>query len=205
MGIENRVLMSMARESLTGKWGLAIGTFLLYMLIVGSPSASQKTGILSLLIAGPMMLGAATFALSISRGQEARVEMLFSGFKYFGTAILTYLLMILFVFLWMLLLIVPGIIAALSYSMTFYLLADNPSLKAMEALDLSKEMMDGHKWQLFYLCLRFFLLGLLCILTLGIGFLWLVPYAHVTVAKFYDELKRVNTSTAQQYKEADIV
>ncbi len=205
MGIENRVLMSMARESLTGKWGLAIGTFLLYMVIVGSPSASQKTGLLSLLIAGPMMLGAANFALSISRGQDARVELIFSGFKYFGTAILTYLLMILFIILWMLLLIVPGIIAALSYSMTFYLLADNPSLKAMEALDLSKEMMDGHKWQLFYLCLRFFLLGLLCILTLGIGFLWLVPYAHVTMAKFYDELKRVNTSTAQQYREADIV
>jgi len=49
--------------------------------------------------------------------------------------------------------------------------------------------MDGHKEKLFYLCLRFFLLAILCLLTLGIGFLWLVPYVHVTMAKFYEDVK----------------
>lgn len=97
--------------------------------------------------------------------------------------------MILYVLLWTLLLIVPGIIAALGYSMTFYILADEPELKAEEALRKSKAMMDGYKLKLFYLDLRFFLLAFLCILTLGIGFLWLIPYVNVTTALFYEDIK----------------
>jgi uncharacterized membrane protein len=62
-------------------------------------------------------------------------------------------------------------------------------MKPQDALKKSKSMMDGHKLKLFYLCLRFFLLALLCILTLGIGFFWLIPYGHVTMAKFYDDIK----------------
>ncbi|MFI5195811.1 MAG: DUF975 family protein [Chitinophagales bacterium] len=189
METENIVLMRMARKALKGKWGLAIGTFLVYTLIVSSFSATQKTGIISLLIAGPMMLGAVMFSLSISRGKEARLEQIFDGFRFFSKALVTYLLMILFVILWMLLLIIPGIIAALSYSMAFYILADDKSLKPMEVLDRSKKMMDGYKWKLFYLCLRFFLLALLCILTLGISFLWLIPYVNITMAEFYDDIK----------------
>lgn len=189
METENIVLMKMAREALKEKWGLAIGTFLVYTLILSAFGATQKTGIISLLIAGPMMLGAVTFALSISRGKEARLEQIFEGFRFFSKALVTYLLMLLFVVLWMLLLIIPGIIAALSYSMAFYILADDKSLKPMEVLDRSKKMMDGYKWKLFYLCLRFFLLALLCILTLGIGFLWLIPYANITMAEFYDDIK----------------
>lgn len=189
MATENTVLMKMARESLKDKWGLAIGTFLVYSLIMCSFGAMQKVGLVSLLVAGPMALGAAIFSLSLSRGKEAKLEQIFDGFRFFTNALVTYLLMILFVFLWLLLLIVPGIIAALSYSMVFFLLADNPALKPREALDQSKKMMDGYKWKLFYLFLRFFLLSLLCVLTLGIGFLWLIPYASVTIAKFYDDLK----------------
>ena len=134
-------------------------------------------------------MGAAIFSLSISRGKEGRLEQLFEGFNHFATALVTYLLLLLYVFLWMLLLIVPGIIAALGYSMTFYILADDPLIKPQDALKKSKSMMDGHKEKLFYLCLRFFLLAILCILTLGIGFLWLIPYVHVTMAKFYDDVK----------------
>jgi uncharacterized membrane protein len=99
--------------------------------------------------------------------------------------------MALFVFLWSLLLIIPGIIAALSYAMAFYILADDKekTVKAMEAIDKSKVMMYGYNWKLFCLGLRFFLLSLLCILTLGIGFLWLMPYMQVSLAKFYDDVK----------------
>jgi uncharacterized membrane protein len=97
--------------------------------------------------------------------------------------------MLLFVILWTLLLIIPGIIAGLSYSMTFYILSDDRTLKPREALDKSKQMMDGYKMKLFKLALRFFLLALLCILTLGIGFLWLIPYANVTMANFYDDVR----------------
>jgi len=186
--------MRSARESLKGKWLLAIGTFLIYTLLTSATDSWQwhskniTLSLLNLIIVGPLALGAAFFSLSLSRGKEARLEQLFQGFNYFSTAFITYLLILLFVLLWSLLLIVPGIIAALGYSMTFYILADDPLIKPQEALNKSKSMMNGYKWKLFYLCLRFFLLALLCILTLGIGFLWLIPYIHVTMAKFYDDI-----------------
>lgn len=181
--------MQAARAALKDKWGLAIGTFLVYSLIMGSFGAMQKVGLAAILVAGPMMLGAATFSLSLSRGKDAKLEQLFDGFRYFTGALLTYLLSLLYVLLWLLLLIVPGIIAALSYAMVFYILADDPNLKPQDVLARSKELMDGYKLKLFYLFLRFLLLAILCVLTLGIGFLWLIPYIHVTLAKFYDDLK----------------
>jgi uncharacterized membrane protein len=196
MNTENITLMRAARESLKGKWGLAILTFFIYTLLTTSSGTVRSHGsiltlssILTLIIGGPLALGAAIFSLSISRGKEARLEQIFQGFNSFSTAFIAYLLTILYVLLWALLLIVPGIIAALGYSMTFYILADDPLIKPQDALKKSKSMMDGYKLKLFYLGLRFFLLALLCILTLGIGFLWLIPYVHITMAKFYDDIK----------------
>lgn len=189
MATDNPDLMKMARDALSGKWGLAIGTFLLYTFIMGSFGAMRRAGVVSLLIAGPMELGAAIFSLSISRGKDARLEQLFDGFKYFTNALVTYLLMILYIFLWLLLLIIPGIIAALSYAMVFYIFADNPSLRPQEILERSKKMMDGYKLKLFYMFLRFLLLAVLCVLTLGVGFLWLIPFVNITLAKFYDDIK----------------
>ncbi len=196
MNTENVTLMRAARESLKGKWGVAILTFLIYILLTSTTGTARSHGsmltfssALTLIIGGPLALGAAIFSLSISRGKEARLEQIFLGFNNFSTALITYLLLILYVLLWTLLLIIPGIIAALGYSMTFYILSDDPLIKPQDALKKSKSMMDGYKLKLFYLCLRFFLLGLLCILTLGIGFLWLIPFIHVTMAKFYDDIK----------------
>jgi uncharacterized membrane protein len=196
MNTENVTLMRAARESLKGKWGLAILTFLIYTLLTSTTGSARSYGsmltfssALTLIIGGPLELGAAIFSLSISRGKESRLEQIFLGFNNFSTALITYLLLILYVLLWTLLLIIPGIIAALGYSMTFFILSDDPLIKPREALKKSKSMMDGYKMKLFYLCLRFFLLGLLCILTLGIGFLWLIPFINVTMAKFYDDIK----------------
>ena len=190
MNTENVTLMRSARESLKGKWPLAVGTFFLYTLFVAGPGSVEHRGsILTLIIGGPFALGAAIFSLSIARGKEARVEQIFQGFNQFANALVAYLLILFYVLLWALLFIVPGIIAALSYSMTFYIMADDPQIQPQDALKKSKSMMNGYKLKLFYLDLRFFLLGILCILTLGIGFLWLIPYFHVTMAKFYDDLK----------------
>jgi uncharacterized membrane protein len=196
MKTENVVLMQMARESLKGKWGLAIGTLVVYIIISVALQIIPYVGpIVSLLISGPFSLGLAYFSLSISRNQNAKLEQIFQGFTNFGTALGAYLLMLLFIILWALLLIIPGIIAAISYSMTFYILADDHSIGAMEAIDKSKKMMDGYKLKYFYLLLRFFGLGLLCILTLGIGFLWLIPFMQVSSAKFYDDVKANSLST----------
>jgi uncharacterized membrane protein len=195
MNTENVILMRTGRESLKGNWGLAILTFFIYGLLTAAPGSVGSHGsiltlgsTLILLIGGPLALGASIFSLSISRGKEARLEQIFQGFNNFSTALVAYLLMALYVLLWTLLLIIPGIIAALGYSMTFYIIADDPLIKPQDALAKSKTMMNGYKLKLFYLDLRFLLLGLLCILTLGIGFLWLVPYFHVTMAKFYDDI-----------------
>ncbi|HEV3223355.1 MAG TPA: DUF975 family protein [Puia sp.] len=198
MNTENIILLREARESLKGKWGLAILTFFIYTLLTSTPGSARSYGTiltlsstLTLIIGGPLALGAAIFSLSISRGKEARLEQIIQGFNYFSTAFIAYLLIIVYVLLWTLLLIIPGIIAALGYSMTFYILADDPLCKPQDALNKSKSMMDGYKLKLFYLCLRFFLLALLCILTLGIGFLWLIPYINVTMAKFYDDIRGI--------------
>jgi len=190
MGTENSVLIKQAREALSGKWGLAIGTFFVYFLIVLVVQMIPKAGpIISLLVSGPIALGLGIFSLSLARNKEANLNQLFEGFKKFGVSLGAYLLMVLFILLWMLLLIIPGIMAALSYSMTFYILADDNSIGAMQAIDKSKKMMDGYKWKYFCLGLRFLGWALLCILSLGIGFLWLVPYMHVASAKFYDDIK----------------
>ena len=98
--------------------------------------------------------------------------------------------MSLFIFLWSLLLIIPGIIAAYAYSQVFYILADNPSLSGMEALDQSKQMMKGRKWKYFCLCMRFVGWSILCIFTLGIGYIWLAPYMAVSLANFYRDVSQ---------------
>jgi uncharacterized membrane protein len=195
---ENRILMQQARESLKGKWGLAVGTCLVYMLIVCGISSIPRAGtLLSFLISGPMMVGLAIFSLAVSRDRNPQFEQIFHGFKNFGVSLGAYLLYMIFVILWALLLIVPGIIAAISYSMTYFIIADDDSTGPLEAIRKSKKMMYGYKWKYFCLCLRFLGWLLLCILTLGIGFLWLVPYGSVSFAKFYEDLSHTK---AEQVK-----
>jgi uncharacterized membrane protein len=190
MKTENSALLQMARESLQDRWGTAIAAFLIYFLMAFFSQFIPFIGSIGwFVVTGPFVVGLAIFSLSIARGKEARVEQIFDGFKKFEKALIAYLLMVIFVLLWMLLLIVPGIIASFAYSQTFFILADDDTIEPLEALKKSKEMMYGYKWKLFSLFLWFFLLSLLCILTLGIGFLWLMPYMQVTLAHFYLDLK----------------
>jgi len=187
---ENRVLMAQARAALKGKWGLAIGTFVVYLLVVGAGQAIPKVGgLISTLITGPMSIGLAMFALSLSRAQDAQLEQIFGGFKQFGVGLGAYLLTVLFVVLWSLLLIVPGIIAAFAYSQTFYIIAEDNSIGPLDAIAKSKAMMRGNKWKFFCLGCRFIGWIFLGVLSLGIGFLWLFPYFWISGAQFYDDLK----------------
>jgi|SRR3989344_4697814 len=189
MAIENALLMERARDSLKGRWRLAVGGSFLYIFITTIVGSPRKLGsIFSFLINGPMLLGLSVFSLSLSRRQETTVSQLFVGFNEFKRAFSAYFFMMLSIILWSLLLIIPGIIAALSYSQTFYILAEDKSVSARDAIKKSKEMMRGNKKKLFFLSLRFLGWFLLGILTLGIGFLWLMPYFQVTMALFYDDI-----------------
>ncbi|XOF32512.1 MAG: DUF975 family protein [Candidatus Electrothrix sp. YB6] len=186
----NKELMTMARESLTGAWGLAIGASIICYIILNVPGRIDGyLGLVTCIIAGPMSLGMTIFFLSISREQNPEISQLFDGFKNFGTSIAAYYLMILFLCLWYFLLIIPGIIASLSYSMTWYIIADDDSIGPLEAIRKSKEIMKGNKIKLFCLQCRFIGWLILCLFTLGIGFLWIWPYANVSIAKFYDDIK----------------
>ena len=185
----NRDLMAQARESLRGQWGLAIGAFVVVQIIFLASQFVPYIGRIGFyVIAGPMELGLAIFALALSRGQYPRLPQIFEGFQKFGVALGAYLLMLLFVCLWLLLLIIPGIIAAYAYSQTYYIIAEDPAVGPLQAIRKSKEMMRGNKWKLFCLSLRFIGWALLCILTFGIGFLWLAPYMLISFAKFYDDV-----------------
>lgn len=195
----SRNLRALGKNALTGKWGLGVLGTLLYAVLTTVPviilnavfggadgSPSGVSSIYNLLITGPMTLGYAMFAISIFRKRETSPAEVFYGFERFGKALGLYIVMVVFVLLWSLLLIVPGIIAAFRYSMSFYILADNPDMGIMEAINESKKMMRGNKWKFFCLNLSFIGWGILCLLTLGIGFLWLLPYMEVSVIAFYD-------------------
>lgn len=86
-------------------------------------------------------------------------------------------------------LLIPGIVKSFSYSMSMYILAENKGMSAREAITRSKEMMNGHKLDLFVLYLSFFGWWLLCGITFGIAYIWVGPYMNAAVANFYNSIK----------------
>jgi len=213
-----------ARDKLRGRWGLAVGTGLVAMILMGGsgffgggsvPQASFKfeylpeafqplmtlwafapalilggtlaavIGIGLFLIGGAVEQGWDLFNIRLCRDEQPRFGDLFARMHNIWKALGLRLFMALFIFLWALLLWVPGIIAAYRYAMAPYLMAQNPALGIREAVNISKEMMRGRKGRLFCLHLSFIGWALLSVLTFGIGFLWLEPYMKAAEAAFY--------------------
>lgn len=200
-----------ARAKLQGKWAtLALITFIITLItgLCTSSYASVSAGtfftvcftsigtIAALVIGGPFELSQSQIALKIMRGKDAVIEDTFEGFKNFVNAFLLFLINSIFVFLWSLLLIVPGIIKQLSYSMSFFILADDPSLTQDRAREKSIELMNGNKWRLF--CLRISFIGwyLLGLLTFGILLFWVIPYEKCAEAEFYRDLIKEQDNAA---------
>lgn len=185
----NSEIRAVARERLTGNWGKSILFCFLLVAISSVVSYIPKIGsIIGFLISGAMALGSVTYFIKLIRDEPNGIEDLFAGFKNYVAALVLSLFTAIFVFLWTLLLVVPGIIAAFRYSMAYYILHDNPGIGIMEAINQSGELMKGYKWKLFLLYFSFIGWFLLCILTLGIGFLWLSPYVEASKAAFYEDL-----------------
>ncbi len=147
-------------------------------------------GIVQFILGGPITLGYVKFNLHMVNGTTPDFFDLFSQFHRFKEGFLMQLLRGIYIFLWTLCLIVPGIMATFSYAMTPYILYENPGMSANDAIGASKKMMEGNRWRLFCLNISFIGWSFLCIFTLGIGFLWLKPYMEASYAAFYEELKR---------------
>lgn len=199
MNTPNKVLMGQARETLKGKWKLAVKVTLVYLVImIVAQVLPVVKYVASFIITGPLTLGLSIFWLSFSRGNIPELDEIFKGFDTWWRAIKAQLLISIFTFLWSLLLIIPGIIASLSYSMTFFILSEDKNIGVNAAIEKSKKMMYGYKWKLCRLSLRFLGWSLLCLLTLGIGFIWLIPYMWVTLSKFYDDIKNGSPEKAPE-------
>ena len=229
---------AISRDSLRGKWAIAVITGLVASLLgaLGSEGPEVKFNIdstsginvgleyagktilstnggfnkgLAAVIAGSAMyialaaialaivyfilgsiieVGYARFNLDLVDKTEAKIETLFQYFNYWKATAATRFLKGLYIFLWSLLLIIPGIIAGYSYAMTEYILAEHPELTADEAITNSKAMMEGNRFRLFCLELSFIGWEILCAFTFGIGNLWLRPYKQAATAAFYREV-----------------
>ena len=179
-----------AWAALSGKWGTAVLASLVYVLLAGAINAIPGIGsVASLVLTGPLYLGLVITMSKILNDEPAEVANVFDGFKNFLNSFVLYVVNTLFVLLWSLLFIIPGIIKSYSYAMSYYILKDNPNMSGDEARKASIEMMKGHKWELF--CLEFSYIGwmLLSILTFGILTLWVNPYMEVAKVAFYENLK----------------
>ena len=165
-------------------WGLFAG-MTVYILIF-----AIVTGIVLFVLGSVIEVGYSKFNLDlVDRRSEAKIETMFGYFSFWKTTAVARLLQSVYILLWSLLFIIPGIMAAYSYSMTGYILAENPNMTADEAIARSKQMMDGNRWRLFCLQISFIGWSLLSsLLTFGIGDLWLTPYRQAASAAFYREI-----------------
>ena len=153
-------------------------------------SLAGPLGIVSFILGGTVELGYAKFLLKQYDRKQLQFSDLFSQFERFGTGFAQKFLRTLFIVLWSLLFIIPGIVKGLSYAMTPFILEEHPEMTASQAIKASMQLMDGHKMDLFILGLSFIGWSLLACLTMGIGFLFLNPYMNAAYAAFYRDISR---------------
>ena len=179
-----------AKQQFSENYWMSVGAVILAFLIIGAASG-VSFGIGYLLLAPPIMIGIQFFSLSVYRGEMPSLETMFTtGFSNYGRKLGGMLWMWLFTYLWMLLLIVPGIIKAIAYSMTPYILADCPNVNATEALKISMRMTQGHKGEIFVMYLSFIGWFLLSGITFGlVGIFYSNPYFYISLGGLYEELK----------------
>ena len=174
----------MAWEKLRGNWTTAVLSYLIMEFIIGLLAFT----FIGILVAGPLTVGFSLVAINFVRKNNPQVENLFVPFNDFVRTLVLWVINTVFTFLWTLLLIVPGIIKALSYSMSYYILIDDINISANDARKKSMQMMEGHKWRLFCLYCSFIGWILLSFLTFGILLFWIMPYIKVAQAEFYQSL-----------------
>ena len=163
-----------------------------YLMIAAGGAGALS--LVNLILGGVIQLGYAQYLLKQQDRELNSIKDLFSKFDYFGQGFLQLFLRNLYTFLWGLLFLIPGIVKTFAYAMTPFIMAENPNLTANEAITISKEKMNGHKGELFWLSLTFFGWSLLAMLTGGIGYIFLNPYINAAYAAFYRD--KISPKTA---------
>ncbi len=193
---KNSEYRDMAAKAMSGNWITGAVATLIYVVVSFLLSAilGENLSFIGSLLLIPMGWGLTIMFLDVIRGKKPEYITLIEGYKgeNAGRVWGTMLLQSVYVILWTLLLIIPGIIKGYSYAMTSYILRDNPEMKYNAAIEKSMSMMQGHKMQLFLLHLSFIGWAILAILTAGIGYFFLLPYMQTAVAAFYEDVKIEN-------------
>ena len=186
---ENATLMTQARQSLSGNWSIACGVAALVCIIGLGLNALPLVGwMLGLIVKEALAVGLATFFLRLQRESRCQFADLFCCFRSperFVVVFLASLVSGLLIAIGLVLLIVPGIILGIAFSMLSFVLADDPAITIAQALRKTWSLMQGNRWKYFCLNCRFIGWFVLCALTFGIGLLWLQPYFLSTAARFY--------------------
>lgn len=190
MSLKTRAELKIEARNLlrTSQWPL-LGALAVYAALTSMVSYT----FVGLVLIGPLALGLNLFLLTVKREEKSDFNLLFSGFSHFMKALEAWFFQILWIVLWSLLLIVPGIIKALGYSLTWFIMNDKPELTAQQAMAESEKLMKGKRGRLFVLFLSFLGWSLLIPLTLGIILIWLAPYMAATMVGFYEDLKNQPT------------
>lgn len=186
----NRILKVKAKMAMKGNFGLLFGVLIVPSLICGVATAIG-IGIVGTVIIGALQVGVCSCYINTLRGKKVEFNNLFVSFKDFNAvaqALICNLLQGFFLFLWSLLLIVPGIIKSYSYAMSYNLLADKAGMDGNAAITESRRIMDGHKAELFLLDLSFLGWYLLSMLTFGLLFIYVIPYHTAARTAFYNQL-----------------
>ncbi len=146
---------------------------------------------LAILVTNVVAVGHKRFYME-NREHKTAVGQLFYAFREerYGSTVWTMFCMDLYLFGWSLLFIIPGIIKSYSYMMIPYILADNPEISKDRAFEISRSMMDGHKWDAFVLGLSFIGWQIVSTISFGLaGIFWVNPYMDATYAEFYAAIK----------------
>lgn len=176
-----------ALNTLRNRWGEAIVVSLLYSIILAA--LSSVIGVGGLLFSSILLIGYYTIQIEAMNNKKFNVEKIVSGLNgnTLSTRIVLSVIKNLYIFLWSLLFIIPGIVKHYGYMLTEFVAMENPEMSASDCLRKSQELMDGHKKELFVLDLSFIGWHLLCILSCGIGYLFLNPYIIQTRIQYIDE------------------
>ena len=158
-----------------------IATFALLAAVAGT--------LFSVFVSAPITVGQNRFYLQ-NRLRQGDIGTLFSVFQSgFLNVVKTVFLKNLYIFLWSLLFVIPGIIKTYQYYMVEYILAENPNMDSARALEISRQMTQGQKLDIFLLRLSFIGWAILSIMSCGIGFIFLIPYVQATFAELYTVLR----------------